>query len=273
VPDVPPVPEEVAALRAANARLSGVIQAKDTEVAALRAQVKGYQAQLEELRAEVQALRARLGQSPRNSSRPPSSEGLAKPVPKSLRRKTGRRPGRPKGQPGVTLEMTDHPDEVVSHEPGWCCGCGAGLRGALVTGVVRRQVTDLPEVVQARVTEHRIVSRRCSCGTVTAGTVPPGVSAPVQYGPRLAAACAYLWHGQFLSRSRTCEAVGELFGVPVSQGAVTGMVIGSPPRSAAAWRRSGGRWPRPRSRTSTRPGSGSPASSHGCIRRRPGGTR
>jgi transposase len=93
-----------------------------------------------------------------------------------------------------------------------------------VTGVVRRQVTDLPEVVQARVTEHRIVSCRCSYGTVTAGTAPPGVSAPVQYGPRLAAARAYLWHGQFLSRSRTGEAVGELFGVPVSPGAVTGMV-------------------------------------------------
>jgi transposase len=46
----------------------------------------------------------------------------------------------------------------------------------------------------------------------------------VQYGPRLAAACAYLWHGQFLSRGRTCEALRDLFGVPVSPGAVAGMV-------------------------------------------------
>jgi hypothetical protein len=36
--------------------------------------------------------------------------------------------------------------------------------------------------------------------------------------------CVYLWHGQFLSRGRTCEAMAELFGVPVSPGAVTGMV-------------------------------------------------
>jgi transposase len=193
-----------------------VTEAKDAEVAVLGAQV-------EALRAELEALRARLAQNSRNSSRPPSSEGLAKPAPRSLRRKTGRRPGRPKGQPGATLEMTDHPDEVAVHEPGRCAGCGAGLFGAPVTGTERRQVTDLPEDIRALVTEHRLVSRRCRCGTVTAGSAPAWVAAPVQYGPRVTAVCAYLWHGQFLSRGRTCEAVAELFGIPVSPGAVTGM--------------------------------------------------
>ena len=194
-----------------------MVEAKDTEISVLRAQV-------EALRVEVAELRARLAQNSGNSSKPPSSGGLAKPTPKSLRRKTGRRPGRPKGQPGVTLEMTGHPDEVVWHEPGRCAGCGAGLFGAPVAGTERRQVTDLPEDIRARVTEHRIISRRCSCGTVTAAPAPAGVAAPVQYGPRVTAVCAYLWHGQFLSRGRTCEAMAELFGVPVSPGAVTGMV-------------------------------------------------
>ena len=218
----------MAALRAANARLRQVVEAKDTEIAALRtshqAQLDTLRAQAAALAAEVADLRARLGQNPRNSSRPPSSEGLAKPAPKSLRGKSGRKPGRPKGQPGATLEMTDHPDEVVSHEPDRCRGCGAGLFDAPVAGTGRRQVTDLPEQVRPLVTEHRIISRRCSCGTVTAGTAPQGVSAPAQYGPRLSAAGAYLWHGQFLSRSRTCQAMAELFGVPVSPGALTAMV-------------------------------------------------
>ena len=217
MPDVPPVPDEIAALRAANARLREVIEAKDTEVRMLREQV-------EALTAQVAELRARLGQNPRNSSKPPSGEGLAKPAPRSLRKKSGRRPGRPKGQPGATLEMTDHPNEVVTHEPRRCCGCGAGLFGAPVARTGRRQVVDLPEEVRARVTEHRIISRRCSCGVVTAGAAPARAAAPVQYGPRITAVCAYLWHGQFLSRARTCQAVSELFGVPVSPGAVSGMI-------------------------------------------------
>lgn len=93
MPDVPPVPDETATLRA-------VIAAKDAEVAVLRAQLEAYQAQVEELRAEVEALRARLRQNPRNSSKPPSAGALAKPSPRSLRRKSGRKPGRRRGSRG-----------------------------------------------------------------------------------------------------------------------------------------------------------------------------
>jgi transposase len=228
VPDGSAVPDEIAALRAANARLRQVIEAKDTEIAALRvshqAQLDALRVQVEALAAEVAELRARLGQNSRNSSRPPSAEGLARPAPKSLRKKSGRRPGRPKGQPGATLEMADRPDEVAWHEPVRCAGCGASMFGAPVTRTENRQVVDLPERITVLVTEHRIVSRRCGCGWVTAGEGPAGAAAPVQYGPRIAAVCAYLWHGQFLSRNRTCEAMAELFGVPVSPGAVAGMV-------------------------------------------------
>jgi transposase len=128
----------------------------------------------------VAALRARLRNNSRNSSKPPSVEGLAKPALRSLRKKTGRKPGRPKGQPGVTMELTDHPGEVVTHEPGSCAGCGNGLFGAGVTAAERRQVIGLPDGIQAVVTGHRLVSRRCGCSTVTSRTAPAGVTAPVQ---------------------------------------------------------------------------------------------
>jgi transposase len=122
-------------MRAANARLRQVVEAKDTEIAALRtshqAQLDALRAQVAALSAEVAELRVRLRQNLRNSSRPPSSEGLAKPAPRSLRKKSGHKPGRPKGQPGATLEMTGRPDEVVTHEPGRSTGCGAGLRDCL----------------------------------------------------------------------------------------------------------------------------------------------
>lgn len=55
--------------------------------------------------------------------------------------------------------------------------------------------------------------RECPCcGTCTKAEAPEGVTAPVQYGLRVSALAAYLWHGQFLSRDRAAAALGEMFG-------------------------------------------------------------
>lgn len=61
--------------------------------------------ELAEVRERVAELEGRLRQTPRNSSRPPSSEGLDKPPPRSrsLRKKSGRKPGGQDGHEGRTL--------------------------------------------------------------------------------------------------------------------------------------------------------------------------
>jgi len=46
------------------------------------------------LAGRVAELEARLGKNSQNSSKPQSSDGLAKPAPKSLRRAWGRKPGK-----------------------------------------------------------------------------------------------------------------------------------------------------------------------------------
>ena len=46
------------------------------------------------------------------------------------------------------------------------------------------------------------------------------MTAPVQYGPRLMGTGIYLWHGQFLSRDRACQALAEMFGCAPSPGAL-----------------------------------------------------
>ncbi len=169
--------------------------------------------------ARIEELSARLGMSSRNSSKPPSSDGLAKPAPKSLRRKSGKGPGRPTGQAGFTLLPVDKPDHQFSYEPEVCAGCGAGLGGAPIVGVELRQVFDLPPVV-LEVTGHDLLARQCPCGMVTKAAAPVGVAAPVQYGPRIAATGVYLFHGQFLSKGRTAAALGDLFGAHVAAGTV-----------------------------------------------------
>lgn len=233
------VPDDAAGLRAANVRLRALLAERDAEIAegdALITVLRGQLGELAVLQAEVSELReraagleaqvaelaVRVGQNSRNSSKPPSSDGLAKPAPKSLRGKSGRKPGRPKGQPGVTMQLSDSPDRVVRHEPACCAGCSADLAGAQEAGVIRRQVTEVPPV-RAEVTEHQVIGRRCGCGTVTWADAPEGVTAPVQYGPRAVAIGAYLWHGQFLSRDRARAAMADLFGCAPSPGALASM--------------------------------------------------
>jgi len=181
-------------------------------------------AELAEAREQIAELEARLKQNPRNSSRPPSSEGLAKPAPKprSLRKKSGRKPGGQDGHKGTTLAQVARPDREIRHEPGCCGRCGAGLAGRPVTGVERRQVFDV-QPVRAEVTEHQLIERECGCGQRTGGAAPPGAEAPVQYGPRVAAVIVYLYAGQFLSKERTALALGELFGIPLSSGTVAAL--------------------------------------------------
>jgi len=212
VPEVTGVPDDAAGLRAANARLRELLAERDAEIAALREQLSGLQSQVADLAARVSA-------NSRNSSKPPSSDGLAKPSPKSLRGKSGRKPGRPKGQPGATMQLSEHPDKTVRHRPARCGCCGKSLKKAPVTAVERRQVTDIPPV-RAVTTEHQMLTLKCACGCETKAAAPDGVTAPVQYGPRLMGAGIYLWHGQFLSRDRACQALAELFGCAPSPGAL-----------------------------------------------------
>jgi transposase len=176
-----------------------------------------------QLEAEVAQLRRQLGQNSRNSSKPPSSDSpFSKPAPKSLRGRSGRKPGGQKGHPGSTLAQVADPDETLRHEPGPCGGCGGDLVGAPEVGAERRQVFDLPPMT-VRVIEHQLIARRCACGTTTCGSAPEGVTAPVQYGLRITAIVLYLYVGQFLSKKRTAQALAELFGTPVCEGTVATM--------------------------------------------------
>jgi transposase len=186
----------------------------------LAALVVALQARIAEQDAEIAELRRQLAASSRNSSKPPSSDGLDKPAPKSLRGRSGRKPGGQPGRQGRTLRQVSTPDEVVVHDPGTCAGCRAklGAEGPPAR-VIRRQVFDIPQIT-VRVVEHRLVARRCACGVVTAAAGPAGVSAPVSYGPHAASIAVYLVMGQHLPVARTAGLLAELFGIPMSVGTV-----------------------------------------------------
>jgi transposase len=175
---------------------------------------------IEDLQAQMAELRRRLGLNSTNSSKPPSSDGLGKPAPRSLRRASGRKPGKQPGAPGAALSLVDDPQQTVLHRPEHCSGCREPLAGVAVAAVVRRQVIGLP-VIRRQVTEHQLVSCRCVCGTVTAAAGPAGIDASVQYGPDVAAMVAYLRVAQHLPVARVQQVMADLLDCPVSTGWIT----------------------------------------------------
>lgn len=169
-----------------------------------------------DLMARVSALEARLGMNSSNSSKPPSSDGYAKPTPKSLRRKSGRKRGGQPGHPGTTLQQVAEPDVVKMHLPD-CCECGHCLEQEPVHHVECRQVLELPEKL-FEVVEHHLVTKICShCGRKVRAAAPHEAPARIQYGSRFRAALVYLRNYQLLPYNRLTQVCRDLFGVAVSK--------------------------------------------------------
>jgi hypothetical protein len=129
------------------------------------------------LRAENAGLRRRLGLTSRNSSKPPSSDGLDKPPATSMRTRCGRKPGKQPGSAGTALSQVPVADEEIDHYPAASGNCGDGLdpvAGPADNPVVR-QVFDVPEV-RVRVTAHLLHMLACAGSASCGWSLPAGSS-------------------------------------------------------------------------------------------------
>jgi transposase len=194
-------------------------------VAALELLTEQQAARIALLEARLADVEQRMGRNPRNSSMPPSAEGLAKPpvANRKQRRAEGRRQGKQPGAEGKHLAQVDDPDEVVVHVPGTCSGCGADLVDAPVVTEEVRQVFDLPEI-RPYVTEHRLERRRCRCGCETKAEAPKEATAPACYGTGVRALACYLAVHQHLPYDRMAQLFSDVLGIEISVGALAQMV-------------------------------------------------
>lgn len=210
----------------------------DSKIAALTQKIEDLINLVSELHSEIKGLRKENGQYTReikqlkeklakyehpknsnNSSIPPSKDENRAFKSKSLRKKTGRKPGGQKGHEGTTLEMTDDPDHTIEHAPEYCECCGKDIGTVPGEFVARRQEVDIPPI-RPVITEHRIYKKQCSCGHVTTSDFPGGITASISYGPMIESLTGYFHSRQYIPFLRMQEIFRDIFSVPISEGGI-----------------------------------------------------
>lgn len=165
--------------------------------------------------ARLDALESKVNKTSENSSKPPSSDGLAKTT-SSLREPSGKPPGGQAGQKGTTLKRVAEPTGTVHHPlPQQCMRCHSALPLEQAEVAARRQIIDVPATV-FDVIEHRTLAVTCRCGQAHVSSFPDDVTELVQYGPNVRALGVHLTQGQMLPYARAAELIHDVYGLSVS---------------------------------------------------------
>lgn len=189
-------------------------------VQSLLERVARAESQVEVLTQRVADLERRLSKDSHNSHKPPSSDEptFRRRRRKSLRGKSGKKPGGQPGHSGHTLLRVDPAAVVLVDAPAACTSCGHDLASVEPCAVRCRQVLDLPPM-RLRATDYQAQSKRCpGCGFLTHGAFPAGVDEPVQYGPGVLGLGVYLQVQHLLPYARTARLMADLFGCAPCEG-------------------------------------------------------
>jgi transposase len=174
--------------------------------------------EVQTLRAEVEQLKGPPPTS-RNSSQPPSRDWKANRSQKRAKPQ-GAKPGHTK----MERSLVDAPDRVVVVKPETCGHCGGDLQAVEAQRMVRRQLTELPEIrpVVIETQQYEVVCP--ACHTVQQGTLPAELAASRHFGPRLEALVTYLHHEQHISFERLQILAHDVLGLDLSEGGAVAII-------------------------------------------------
>ena len=226
---------KMAALSAENAALRVEVSSVPllvSENLALRERVAELEQIVSNLAKQIEQLSVR--KNSQNSNIPPSSDLTRKN--RSLRGKSGRKPGGQRGHQGKTLQMTDTPDHTNALVPCVCQDCLSLLDASLARMVERRQVVDIPPI-KAEATEWQAFGVECgNCGKHQIAAFPPGVDNQVQYGPNIAALTVYHSVYQYIPYKRLQHFFTHVCHVPLSIGTLENIVTRMADKARPIWK-------------------------------------
>lgn len=188
-------------------------------------------AQVEALTRRVADLEARLGQPPKtpdNSSLPPS-RGAKPNLPAP-----GDRPRR-QGRPGSFRALHPEPDRVVEALACACPHCAQALTAADQPGLHAYDHIDLPPIRPIVTRVHRHRGTCPGCRRALCAPAPDGLAPGSPFGPGLCALVLHLHVTQAIGLQRLAYLLDEVFGLTISEGALTNMLArAQAPMSMAA---------------------------------------
>lgn len=173
------------------------------------------------LKARIKQLEDQLAANSKNSSKPPSSDGLKSPKDRSLRVPSDKKPGGQKGHRGRGGLLSEDPNETVRFSVDQCPDCQVDLSRQALDDLIRKQLIDIPPVVP-HITEYQIELKTCPCcGKQWRGQgCPAGIYHELEYGPGVKAISVYLSAYQYLPIKRTRELLQGILGLKLSSGSL-----------------------------------------------------
>jgi hypothetical protein len=187
----------------------------------LQEQVSLQAEEISLLKTRIKQLEDQLATNSKNSSKPPSSDGLKSPKDRSLRASSDKPAGGQKGHQGQGGQLSDKPNETFRFSVDQCPECEMDLRQQALDDLIRKQLIDIPPVVP-HITEYQIELKTCPCcgKQWRAEGCPAGIYHELEYGPGVKAVSVYLSAYQYLPIKRTRELLQGILGLKLSSGSL-----------------------------------------------------
>ena len=175
--------------------------------------------EINELKAEIARLKLPPTTS-KNSSQPPSRDFKGE----KAKRKRSKKKGAQAGHKKQERQLVEKPNKVIDVYVDTCQNCNQNLLDQIPVKVVRRQVTEIPEIKPVVIETRQFVVDCPCCGERQQGKLPEGLEAGRYFGPRLEAIVTNLHHEHHVGYKRLRQICSELLGLELSAGGAVSIV-------------------------------------------------